>query len=736
MISRTVRLTMMAVLLGLVLAPASSALVWSDGREDAVEERIALGNTILSGPEVDEPSATHAVALAQLPFRFVENEGQQDGRVAYYAQQGGASVYFTAKEAVMALPEAAVRQRFVGADREVEIRGAREQEVKCSILRGDSGGRSYSDIAAYAEVAYRDLYPGVDLKYTGSDGALRYELVVQPGTKVDTIRLAHAGVEGLRVAEDGDLLIVPEGGGTPLRVAAPTAYQDVAGERRAVDGAFALYEPGWHGQDYGFTVGQYDGDHPLVIQSDLSHASFLGGAGQDQAAAMTVDGEGNVYVTGETRSSDFPTTAGAYDETHNGNRDAFVSVFDPTLSTLQYSTLLGGSAWDEGMAIAVDGEGNVYVAGKTLSSDFPTTDGAYGGTLGDSFDAFVSALDPTLSTLQYSTLLGGSASDEAMAIALDGERNVYVAGKTLSSDFPTTEGAYADGLSGSVDAYVSVFDPTLSTLQYSTFLGGSGEEDATAIALNAAGRVYVVGQTGSADFPMTAGAYADVLSGSVDAYVSALDPTLSTLEHSTFLGGGGSERPYGLALDDAGRVYVTGHTPSGDFPTTAGAYQATRPSLTQAGFVSVLDPTLGTLAHSTYLGGTAVDQARSIALDSEGNVYVAGNTLSSSFPTTTGAFDETHNGNRDGFVSVLNPELSGLRYSTFLGGSGWDEVMTVSVGSAGRVSVAGWTESTDFPSTAGAYDEAFNDERDVFVSVLQMAREPHRIYLPLVVRQP
>lgn len=493
-------------------------------------------------------------------------------------------------------------------------------------------------------------------------------------------------------------------------------HAQALGERVDIDGGFTLY-----GDDAdGMALGQYAPDDLRPIESQLRYSTFF--ASTTIVNAMVLDDAGNVYVTGYTDSLDFPTTPGAYDE---GHHDGFVSVLDPTLSDLRYSTSLGGVAY----AIALDDAGNVYVTGYTSSDDFPTTPGAYDETYNGEgeyvSDVFVSVLDPTLSNLRYSTFLGGSRSDWGSAIAVDGEGNVHLTGISSSDDFPTTVGAYQERRYGAVDGFVSVLDPTLSTLSYSTLLGGSSDDQAYAIALDRGGNVYVVGQTWSRGFPTTAEAYDRTHDGWSDAFVSVLDPTLSSLQYSTFLGEAINDRASGIALASGGNVYVTG---SGRVPTTPGAYDGRG-----GAFVTVLDPTLTILSHSASLGPGSPS---AIELDGAGQVYVTGITSKDYFPTTAGAYDETHNGGTDVFASVLDLTLSTLRYSTFLGGSEDDTCNAMALARAGRVYVTGKTHSNDFPTTPGAYDETYHEGREYngFVSMLVTGTELYSIYLPVVLR--
>jgi hypothetical protein len=644
------------------------------GHAQAAESsRSALG--VLPTPSAAKPNAeTHVQAeeaLTQLPLCFIENRGQHDERVAYYTQQGGADIYFTAKEVVMALPDTVLRTRFVGVNEEVYIAGGDKQEARFNYFKGNDRHQWQRNVRSYAEVTYHDVYTGVDLTYSGRDGTLKYEFLVQAEVEVDVIRLAYAGVDELRLADNGDLLITPEGASedASLRDTAPIVYQEIAGERVTVDAGFMLRDD----HTYGFRVGEHDPDHPLIIDPQLRYSTFLGGGEWDESDAIALDNAGNVYVTGRTSSNDFPTTAGAYDGTYNGGYgDVFVGVLDPTLSSLRYATFLGGSSDAYGRAIALDDAGNVYVTGPTWSGDFPTTAGAYdetyngGGHSGG--DIFVSVLDPTLSTLCYSTFLGGSDGDDGNAVALDGAGNVYVTGGTSSNDFPTTAGAHDETHNGGGDVFVSVLNPTLDSLSYATFVGGASDDRGDAIALDHASNIYLTGGTSSNDFPTTAGAHDETYNGGGDVFVSVLNPTLDSLSYATFVGGTSDDRGDAIALDDASNIYLTGGASSSDFPTTTGAYDTTYNGGGDV-FVSVLNPTLGTLTYSTFLGGSGdeIDQwlgwHSSIALDSVGHVYVTGYTASGDFPTTAGAYDTTYNGGGDDvFVSVLDTGI-GATYS-------------------------------------------------------------------------
>jgi Beta-propeller repeat len=667
-------------------------------------------------------------AYARLPLSFIPNRGQADKQVRYYAQGAGYGFYFTQRKAVLALQRGergeALDLRFVGANPDAELVAADRGTGRVNYF---IGGESHTDLPTYGRVVYRDLWPGIDMVFSGRGGGLDYELRLRPGAKLSDIRLAYAGAEGVSLGRGGDLVIdTPLGA---LRDAAPRSFQRIDGRRVPVSSHYALA-----GDSYGFAVRGRDRSRPLVIDPGISYSTYLGGSGEEGGSRIAVDSAGAAYVTGATTSTDFPTTAGAFD-TSGDTSDAFVTKLNPAGSSLAYSTYLGGTSrgigdlpGDTGLGIEVDSQGTAYVTGETTSDDFPTTAGALDTTLGGPVDAFVAKLNPAGSGLAYSTYLGGSSFDAGEGIALDATGAAYVTGysDSYSSDFPTTAGAFDTSPNGDVDAFVTKLNPVGSGLEYSTYLGGSASDfpGGTSIAVDAAGAAYVTGFTVSPDFPTAAGAFdtsynpgdgQDPLTGT-EGFVTKLNPAGSGLAYSTYLGGSAFDAGLGIAVDAAGAAYITGNTLSVDFPTTAGAFDTSFNGFGDA-FVTKLNPAGSALAYSTYLGGSTF--GNDIVVDSQGAAYVTGQTDSTDFPTTAGAFDTEFNGYLDAFVTKLNPAGTGLAYSTYLGGSDLDNGLGIAVDAAGAAYVAGDTVSPDFPTTAGAFDDDFSGPRfDAFVTKL------------------
>ncbi len=419
------------------------------------------------------------------------------------------------------------------------------------------------------------------------------------------------------------------------------------------------YDPTSNGGDYDAFVAKVAADGASLI-----YATFLGGSGNEAGVRLALDAAGNAFVTGYTNSGNFPTTPGAHRITWNNTKDGFVTKLNPSGSALVYSTFIGGTnEFNEGHRIAIDASGNAYVAGSTLSSNLPVTPGAYDATFNGDTDAFVLKLNPPGTALLYSTYLGGSGADNGWGIAVGGGSDIFVSGYTTSANYPTTPGAWDRTPGGNEDAFVARFHPAGNggaDLVYSTYLGGSYNDEPYGLAANTAGTAYVVGWTQSPDFPTTPGAYdrRPLISYS-QAFITRLNTSGTDLTYSTLLGGGGSDTAYDLALDAAGNIYVAGYTTSDDFPTTPGAFQEADPDPSYSGdaFVVKLRPDssgVADLIYSSYLGGNnARDEANAIAVDASGKVYLTGWTAANNFPTTPGAFDRTFNGGMDAFVVKL-----------------------------------------------------------------------------------
>jgi hypothetical protein len=512
-----------------------------------------------------------------------------------------------------------------------------------------------------------------------------------------------------------------------------------SGQAIALNGQFAYVTGFTNASDYPTTGGAYarlaTGKFDVFVTkmsadgSTLVFSTYLGGAGSDYGLAIAVDAAGAAYVTGQTNSPDFPTANPLFGTGGGvGFNDAFVTKLSAAGNTLAYSTYLGSGGDDYGNAIAVDAAGAAYVTGRTGGHDFPTMNPLFGDA--DGFgggDAFVTKLSAAGNTLAYSTYLGGMGDDYGYGIAVDAVGAAYVAGQTTSPDFPTVNPLFgvADGF-GFFDAFVTKLSAAGNTLAYSTYLGGTGDDYGNAIAIDAAGAAYVAGETSSLDFPTVNPLFGDANGfGSNDAFVAKLSAAGNTLAYSTYLGGGGPDFGYGIVVDAAGRAHVTGETESTNFPTVNPLFGDANGFGSSDAFVTKLNAAGSTLAYSTYLGGGGIEFGYGIAVDAAGAAYVAGETSSSNFSTTVGAFDPSFNGGiSDAFVTKLNATGNALTYSTYLGGitTNSDDVgFDVAIDSAGSIYTVGYSSSVDYPTTPGAYNTNNRGLEDVFVTKLSAA---------------
>jgi Beta-propeller repeat len=678
-----------------------------------------------SGP--DSRAARALAHYANLPVAFVENHGQTDSRVRYYAEGPRYAFYLTLDEVILSfLDESAtggltLALRFPGSNPRVSLEGDERAPGEVNYFRGKNPAAWRAGIPRYAQVAYRDVWPGVDLRLREEKGTLKYDFRVRAGAQPADIRLAYAGATGLSLDERGALLIDTAMG--TLRDAPPVAYQTINGVRMPVESRYVLNGTTADARQYGFVVGAgYRPDQELIIDPGIEYSTFLGGSSHDFAGGIKVDAAGNAYIVGTTQSPDFPTRPGAFRRTGAAGNfgDVFVSKLNATGTALVYSTFIGGGNFDWGRSIAIDAAGNAYLTGQTKSSNFPTTGGAFDRTFNvdtcprcgiDQYDAFVTKLNASGSALVYSTFLGGFDIDDGLGIAVDSAGNAYVTGETHSLNFPTTAGAFDRTRTGS-DAFVTKLNAAGSALVYSTYLGGSAVQFGSRVAVDAGGNAFVMGSTSSADFPTTTGAFDTTANGAFDVFVTKLNASGSALTYSTFLGGQGFDSGGGLAIDAAGSAYVSGGAGSTDFPTTPGAFD-TLPDGSSA-FVTKLNPAGSALVYSTVIDGTGSEGANAVALDAAGNAWVTGITNSADFPVTAAAFDPSFNGVADTFVSELSADGSTLLYSTYLGGTQSEGGDDLAVDSSGDVYIAGHTYSMDFPTTLGAFDVMFNGDLLIF----------------------
>jgi Beta-propeller repeat/CARDB len=609
----------------------------------------------------------------QLPMSFEANQGQSNSNVKFISRGSGYTLFLTDTEAVLVLKKSNPKTK-EGLKAEKYLthinRPPHPEKVEYTTLRMKlEGAKSDSRVSGL------EALPGKANYFIGSDPA-KWHTNIPTYTKVqytgiypgiDLVYYGHQrqleydlvvqpGTDPGRItlafegAKGMDLdpsgdLVLQTAGGE-LHLKKPLVYQEVNGARQPVAAQYVLHKPEKiAGLEVGVKVAAYDSKKPLIIDPVLSYSTYLGSSGDEFGNGIAVDSSGNAYITGGTSSTDFPTV-GPLQAVNSGNGDAFVAKLNAAGTALVYSTYLGGSTSNDfGNSIAVDSSGNAYLTGDTASTDFPT----------------VNPIQPTF---------GGSPYG---------------------------------------DAFVAKLNSTGSALAYSSYLGGSDQDEGYGIAVDGSGNAYVAGFTYSTDFP-TANPIQAANAGIVDAFVAKLNAAGSALIYSTYLGGSGSDRGQGLAVDGSGNAYVTGWTNSLDFPV-ASPLQATNGG--SDAFVSKLNAAGSALVYSTYLGGNFSGEfGYGIAVDGSGNAYVTGQTESNDFPTcpsslsvcaSTGTPLQSANAGgynfryNDAFIAKVNSAGSALIYSTYLGGSGDDLGYGIAVDGSGNAYVTGWTNSSDFP---------------------------------------
>jgi Calx-beta domain/Beta-propeller repeat len=730
-----------------------------------------------------------AAAYGNLPLAFEANQGQAASQVDFVARGSGYALALTSSDAVLALHQGTggdvLHFGLVGADPSAKVVGRDELVTKTNYLIGSDPSQWRTNVPNYAKVEYQGVYPGIGLVYYGNQGQLEYDFTVAPGADPGAIRMSIQGAGSVAIDAGGNLVLHAAGG--DLVQHAPVIYQESGGTRQAVAGAFVLgqdnqvtfrvgaydtslplvidpilsystYLGGSSGDDQANAIAvdaagsayitgtTYSTNFPTTVGSvqtafggssdafvaklnasgtGLLYSTYLGGSFDDNGNGIAVDGAGHAYVTGTTDSSNFPTTAGAFQQANNplNNIMGFVAELNATGSALIYSTYLGGSdGYDsQSSAIAVDASGAAYLTGYTSSLDFPTKNplqAAYADSAGSgSYDAFITKLNASGTALVYSTYLGGTFDDRGKGIAVDAAGNAYVTGWTEATHptdpsqgiiaFPTTPGAFQPtNASPSGVPFVTKVNAAGSALVYSTFLGGTtGYNDwAAGIAVDAAGNAHVAGSTQASDFPTTPGAFQRTYRGGIDTFVATLNPAGSALVSSTYLGGSGTDQALGIAVDGAGNSYVTGITDSVNLPT-ANALQPVFGGNYDA-FVTEVNAAGTALVFSTYLGGTGLDAGTGIAVDTVGNPYVAGQTSSANFPTTSGAIQRNAGGYDDAFIAKLAPApltLSINDVSIIEGNTGTaNAIFTVSLADISTQTVTVSYATSDGTATAGS----------------------------------
>jgi hypothetical protein len=611
--------------------------------------------------------AVSLVASDPMEACFVENLGQWEEEVLFATEIPGAAVWLVEEGMVLRTDDGRIlRSNIAGHAAPAEVSGEGLLPWKVSFFLGDDPSAWCTSVPCWSSVRFADAWPGVDLvvRRVGSDLVFR----PLPGPNADSapVRFEHDDPRAVRPTGSGGFIV-------PCSRPVP------------------------------------DVPRPVTAEVDVSWSTFLGGSVEDRTYSIGIGPDGDVYVTGRTSSPDFPLEGALQDSLGGGSWDGFVTRFTSDGSQLVYSTYFGGSGADNGYGIKIGPDGSAYVTGPTESADFPTMDPLQPDLSGSS-DAFALKLPPDGSSLVYSTYLGGSGTERGRDLAVDGQGRAHICGTTSSADFPVVSAYQPDYGGGEGDAFACRLSASGGSLDYATYLGGSSVEYGEGIHVDGEGAAYLTGSTASQDFPVV-DAFQDAYGGGdSDGFVAKLEGGGDQVDFSGYLGGSGGDGGQNIAATTDGSFFVTGFTDSGDFPLQ-NPYQDALLGPSDA-FLSGLSSSGATLVFSTYMGGSADDQGRDLAVSGTGNVHVVGYTSSDDFPTANAYQPDYAGGGNDVFTLEMPPDGSSMIYSTYLGGSGNDSGRAIDVDAGGSACLTGGIASEDFPTVdpfQGSFGGGFTD---------------------------
>lgn len=671
-------------------------------------------------PESVKKSARATSAFQSLPMTFEPNNGQTRGDVKFTSRGGGFDLSLTNRGgSIIQLKSgdktAILRMNFVNSKTASAVRGEDSTGGISNYYNTDSQN-AVTNVPHFQRVRFTDIYKGVDALFYGDAGTFEYDFIVAPGANPNQIKLDFDGADAISIDKNGDLLIKVNS--QTIVQKKPFVYQIVDGAKREINSKYVL-----RGNRVGFSLGGYNKSKTLVIDPRVTYSTFFGGSSYDAANdikfdsmnrryiagytfsnnlpvtnggtrtgdfdvfitrlnaagtaveystfiggsrtdlgyAIGVDAAFNAYVTGYTESTNFPTL-NAYDASANGGLDAFLVKLDASGARV-YSTYLGGMGSDSGNAIVIGADNNPIVVGETASANYPTTVGVAQPATGGGTDAFVTKFDTAGTALAFSTLHGGAGFEDGQRAAIDASGNIYIVGTTTSLNMPISVGAYQMTNGGEQDAFVTKFNPTALTRDYSSYFGGTRREFGEAIAVDSTGNVVITGTTESSPtdaFPLRNAAQTVYGGGIFDAFAARIVPvnnSVTPLVYSTYLGGGGQEQGLGIVTNSSNEAIVIASTFSTNYPTTATALQTARAGSGDVGVTRF--GANGAMLYSSYFGGTNEDSGQGdyplgATLDALGRVCFAGFSGAANLPTTTNALDAVYNGGVDAFVTCYD----------------------------------------------------------------------------------
>jgi hypothetical protein len=695
-----------------------------------------------------------ALKPGNLAVPFIPNNGQLDSRVLYYLRTFGGSVFVTRDgELVYSLSNSAKvkqgshrsetaiqpRRTLVFAEKiltttEVNITPREETIGTVSIFHGKDPATWQENLPSFQEISLGTLYPGIEVRLTAHGSSIEKLFFIEKEADPQNISIQVSDGARLSIKETGQLTIATDAGSALF--SNPIAWQDIGGQHRNVEVAYALNDT--DSRQYGFDLGPYDPNYPLVIDP-LLQTTYLGGSANDEGMDIAIGPNGDIYVAGETSSTDFPTCtssigmcATGYDHSFTGSSEAFVARITADLQRLVQTTYLGGNGSESAEALVIDASGNVYITGDTDSSDFPGVAGGADSILSNK-DGFVARLSSDLRSLTQSTYVGGSGFETPHDIAISNSNEIIIVGTTSSADLPACSsgmlaclppGRPDETFAGSTEGFVARFNLDLTTMYATTYLGGSNNDSIYGVAVSE-DDLHVCGSTNSSDFPFIDNGV-DTNQVDYEAFVTRIKDDLSTLNQSTYFGGAGHDECYAITKGIDGQVYITGETSSADLPSCQGPNCPGKADTTVDNngdaYVAKLSTDLKNIYGSTYLGGTGFDMGTGIAVAPapwnpwESMVYVTGETYADDFPRSGNGADPVFAGASEGFVAYLNNSLSNIEQTSYFGGNHIDFPTALTVSAAGDIYITGKTRSNDLPRRQEGFDTGLDGNYDAFVA--------------------
>jgi len=576
------------------------------------------------------------------------------------------------------------------------------------------GGSTLSDrIPHYKAVHYHDVYPGIDVYLYEKDKSFKFDFLVHPHSEPSNIQIHF---EILDVTNQKWVPIIPEINNnviqiiyndTKLEFHAPCAFQWTGGIKTKIP-IHLFFDSGikFHIPEH-----SYNRDSPLLIDPTLLAGTYMGGNNTDKIIDVKTDSAGNIYLLGETKSPNFPTSNGSFQPSFSGGDitgDVFVTKLNPLANSIIFSTFLGGSADDSPTSIEIDEQRNIYVTGITSSPDFPISSNAIQATKVGNRDAFITKIHSDATGLIYSSYLGGGSDESIMGFTLLPDQSIVLTGWTQSIDFPIEGSSYLNQTfsGGGLDGFLTKLNSSFQLL-WSGFIGKSGVDLCKTIK-NSGNNILIGGYTSSTNFPTTQGSYQpSYRGGNYDSFIMKLSGDNAFLQYSTFLGGNLIDICHSLTCDSFGNIYITGETSSNNFPVTISSFQVGYGGGERDVFITKMSPELNQIIFSSYLGGSKTESGLGISLDTSSRVYVVGYTYSGDFPVIPGTLQPSYGGNQDAFFACLNPYGTMLQYSTFYGGKGEEKARALHISSSNVMYIVGETASNLLPITSGTIQTSF-----------------------------